>query len=131
MRQASVQRCNATVSFSVKPFYPVTANDKDLHEHFKSVARDMLGSRKILEMEPLMGSEDFSFYTEVIPGYFYYVGMEDESLGKMESGHSPYFRLNEDALPYGAALHVALATRYILENQQKSDAAKGSSHDEL
>ncbi|XP_010049575.2 IAA-amino acid hydrolase ILR1-like 4 [Eucalyptus grandis] len=140
MRQASVQRCNATVSFSVKPFYPPTANDKALHEHFKNIARDMLGPDKILGMEPLMGSEDFSFYTEVIPGYFYYVGMKDESLGKMESGHSPHYRLNEDSLSYGAALHAALATRYILENQQKSDilenqlksdAAKESSHDEL
>ncbi|KAI3421697.1 M20_dimer domain-containing protein [Psidium guajava] len=130
-RQASVQRCNATVSFSAKPFYPVTANDKALHEHFKSVAQDMLAPHKVLGMEPLMGSEDFSFYTEVIPGYFYFVGMEDKSLGKMEFGHSPYYRLNEDALPYGTALHAALATRYILENQQKSDAAKGSSHDEL
>ncbi|KAL3747339.1 hypothetical protein ACJRO7_016166 [Eucalyptus globulus] len=131
MRQASVQRCNATVSFSVKPFYPPTANDKALHEHFKNIARDMLGPDKILGMEPLMGSEDFSFYTEVIPGYFYYVGMKDESLGKMESGHSPHYRLNEDSLSYGAALHASLATRYILENQQKSDAAKESSHDEL
>ncbi|KAI5320260.1 hypothetical protein L3X38_039968 [Prunus dulcis] len=85
-RQASVQRCNATVLFNErdKPFYPVAVNDKNLHEHFRNVA-----------------------------------------------GHSPFFRVNEDVLPYGAALHASLATRYLLENQPKSTLPKGSFHDEL
>ena len=132
-KQASVQRCNATVIFNEveKPFYPVTVNDKDLHEHFLKVAGDMLGTQNRLEMQPLMGAEDFSFYGEVIPGYFFFLGMKDETQGQFESGHSPYFRVNEDVLPYGAALHASLATRYLLEKQPKPNPPKGSFHDEL
>ncbi|KAI3421696.1 uncharacterized protein J3R85_011887 [Psidium guajava] len=140
-RQASVQRCNATVSISSMAFYPVTAIDKALHEHFEIVAQDMLGPRNFLEMKPLTGSEDLLVYSEVfrltstlsgcILAYFYFVGMKDESLGKMEAGHSPHYKLNKDALQYGAVLHAALATQYILENQQMSVTAKGSSRDEL
>ncbi|KAK9266632.1 hypothetical protein L1049_021743 [Liquidambar formosana] len=131
--QASVQRCNATVDFHAndRPFYPVTVNNKDLHKHFQNVVGDMLGAHNIIEMQPLMGGEDFSFFAEEIPGYFFYLGMNDETLGQLESGHSPNFKVNEDALPYGAALHASLATRYLLENQPKSTLPTGSVHDEL
>ncbi|KAL9443697.1 hypothetical protein AB3S75_016966 [Citrus x aurantiifolia] len=131
MKQASVQRCNATVTFDDKSFYPVTVNNKNLHEHFQKVAADMLGIQNIKENRPLMGTEDFSFFAEAIPGYFYYLGMNDETKGKFEAGHSPYFRVNEDALAYGAALHASLATRYLLENQPKTTLVSGSLHDEL
>lgn len=129
--QSSVQRCNATVHFN-DPFYPVTANNKDLHKHFQNVAGDMLGTQNIKEMPLVMGAEDFSFFAEAIPGYFYYLGMKNETRGQLELGHTPYYTVNEDALPYGAALHASLATRYLLEYQQPIiTAPKESLHDEL
>lgn len=76
----------------------------------------MVGAKNIIEAKPRMGMEDFSFFAEAIPGYFYYVGMLNESQGHLESGHSPYFKVNEDVLPYGAALHASLATTYLLEH---------------
>ncbi|KAG6723472.1 hypothetical protein I3842_03G209400 [Carya illinoinensis] len=137
-KQASVQRCNATVTFNAndhqKPFgiCPVTVNDKDLHEHFQKVAGNMLSAHNVLEMQPVMGAEDFSFYAEVIPGYFFYLGMKNESKGKFELGHSPYFMVNEDALPYGAALHASLVTSYLQENKPKPNQPKSVSfRDEL
>lgn len=106
-------------------------NDKDLHEHFQIVARDMIGSQKVSIMQPLMGSEDFSFYQEAMPGYFYFLGMKNETLGKLESVHSPYFTVNEDALPYGSALHASLALRFLLDFQPKISSSVGKQHDEL
>ncbi|KAE9448736.1 hypothetical protein C3L33_19364, partial [Rhododendron williamsianum] len=100
-RQAAVQRCNATVNFD-DPFFPVTVNSEELHQYFGNVARDMLGENSIIEMKPLMGSEDFSFFAEVVPGYFYYVGMQNETQGQLQPGHSSFFTVNEDVLPYGA-----------------------------
>ncbi|PNX88208.1 IAA-amino acid hydrolase ILR1-like protein, partial [Trifolium pratense] len=64
--QAGVHRCNATVD--VKPGYPPTVNNGDLHEHFVKVAVKMLGINKVDSfMTPIMAAEDFSFYQEVIP----------------------------------------------------------------
>ncbi|KAG5104190.1 hypothetical protein JHK82_041160 [Glycine max] len=106
--QAAVQRCNATVNFldDEKPFSPPTVNNGDLHGYFESVAGSLLGVNNVKEMQPLMGSEDFAFYQEVFPGYFFLLGMDNASNEHLESPHSPYFKINEDALPYGAALHV-------------------------
>ncbi|KGN66199.1 IAA-amino acid hydrolase ILR1-like 4 [Cucumis sativus] len=131
--QAKVQRCNATVEFNEdqKPFFPVTVNNHNLYKHFRTVAVDMLGTKNILDMQPLMGAEDFGFYGEVIPGLFYFLGMKNETVGKFEQGHSPYYIVNEDVLPYGAALQASIATRYLLEHSPKSTSTKEHSHDEL
>ncbi|KAH9622614.1 hypothetical protein KSS87_002663 [Heliosperma pusillum] len=129
--QAAVQRCTATVNFSEGALYPPTTNDDDLHTFFTRVATDMIGSRNVKEAPMLTGSEDFSFYQEVVPGYFFFVGMKNETLGKTGSEHNPMFVVNEDALPYGAALHASLAVRYLLENGIKSPTQERKKHDEL
>lgn len=134
--QAAVHRCNATVDFlhGVKPFYPPTVNNADLHEHFVNVAVNMLGIDKVDSvMTPYMGSEDFSFYQEVIPGYFFMLGVKNASHKRFESLlHSPYLEINEDGLPYGAALHASLAASYLLKHQRDTvPGVERKYHDEL
>ncbi|XP_027167965.1 IAA-amino acid hydrolase ILR1-like 4 [Coffea eugenioides] len=131
--QAAVQRCNATVNFlsTEKPFFPPTVNNKDLHNHFLKVASDMVGTANVKEMQPLMGSEDFSFFQEVIPGYFIFIGVKDEKNTKPASVHSPFFKINEDALPLGAALHASLAIRFLLESNAETPLLNQKLRDEL
>ncbi|CAN1217959.1 IAA-amino acid hydrolase ILR1-like 4 [Linum perenne] len=127
--QAAVQRCKASVDFLEQD--PPTVNDKGLHDYFRTIAGDMLGANKVSEMQPLMGAEDFSFYQEVIPGYFFFLGMYNETQKRLELEHSPFFEVNEAALPYGAALHASLATQYLLDFESKSPGLEQKYHDEL
>ena len=90
-----------------------------------------MGAQNIKDMPPILGAEDFSFFAEAIPGYFF-LGMKNETKGHLESRHSPYYILIEDSLPYGATLHSSLATRYLLEYQKPIPTwPKKSVHDEL
>lgn len=131
VRQSAVQRCNATVNFftNEKPFFPPTINDRKLHNYFEKVAGEMLGANKVKDMQPLMGSEDFSFYQEAIPGYFFFLGMMAENEEKPASPHSPFFKVNDDALPLGAALHASLATSFLHEIHSETNFQL--KHDEL
>ncbi|XP_039116050.1 IAA-amino acid hydrolase ILR1-like 1 [Dioscorea cayenensis subsp. rotundata] len=132
--QAAVQRCNATVDFlkERQPFFPVTVNSNDLHEHFEKVAGELLGSSNILDRVPLMGSEDFAFFTDAVPQtYYYFVGMQNHSHATLAPAHSPYFQINEEALPYGAALHASLAFQYLSESHTSSPVGEKKFHDEL
>ena len=126
--QAAVQRCNATVNFS-RNYYPPVVNDGDLHKHFLKVAGDLLGGNNVLEGPQFMTSDDFAFYQESLPAYYFALGLNSDPSESRASVHSPYFRVNENALPYGAALHASLATSYLL----KYDGAvvEGKNHDEL
>ncbi|GAU42223.1 hypothetical protein TSUD_351330 [Trifolium subterraneum] len=134
LRQRIEQVCNA-VDFldEVKPAYPPTVNNGDLHEHFVNVAVNMFGINKVSVMTPTMGAEDFSFYQEVIPGYLFFLGMKNaEHEQFVPSLHSPYLKINEDGLPYGAALHASLAANYLLKHQQDIvPGVEGKYHDEL
>ena len=102
-----------------------------MHDFFRVVASDVLGTDKVKDMQPLMGSEDFAFYQEKIPGYFFFVGMQNETRKQLQSPHSPYFEINEDVLPYGAALHASLAARYLLEFRPQVTLPEENDHDEL
>ncbi|CAD5174151.1 unnamed protein product [Musa acuminata subsp. malaccensis] len=131
--QASVQRCSASVDFLNKdrPFFPVTVNSKDLHGHFQKVAAKMLGVSNVVDRKPVMGAEDFALFGEVIPAaYYYFVGMVNETQGPMYPAHSPYFTINEAALPYGAALHASLAMSYLSEKHTPLSSTE-KVHDEL
>ncbi|CAH8320128.1 unnamed protein product [Eruca vesicaria subsp. sativa] len=132
-KQAAVHRCNASVNLTPngKEPLPPTVNDVDLYKQFKNVAIDLLGEESFVEASPIMGGEDFSYFAEAIPGHFAFLGMQDEAKS-YASAHSSLYRINEDALPYGAAIHASMAVQYL-----KDKASKGSSdtpkdfHDEL
>lgn len=117
VEQASVYRCSAEVDFFEKEYtiYPPTVNDDRMYEHVKKVSMDLLGASNFREVPPMMGAEDFSFYSQVVPAAFFYIGIRNETLGSTHTGHSPYFMIDEDVLPMGAATHAAIAERYLLE----------------
>ncbi|XP_011011908.1 PREDICTED: IAA-amino acid hydrolase ILR1-like 6 [Populus euphratica] len=118
VEQASVFRCSATVDFfeNQSTVYPPTVNDDLMYEHVRKVAIDLLGPANFRVVPPMMGAEDFSFYTQVVPAAFYYIGVRNETLGSIHTGHSPYFMIDEDVLPIGAATHATIAERYLIEH---------------
>lgn len=115
--QASVFRCSATLDFfeDKDTIYPPTVNDNTMYEHVKKVAGDLVGTTNFKVVPPMMGAEDFSFYSEVIPAAFFYIGIRNETLGSIHTGHSPHFMIDEDVLPIGAATHAAIAERYLYQ----------------
>lgn len=118
--QARVFSCSATVDFFEKEstIYPPTVNDEKMYEHVRKVATELVGPTGFTVVPPMMGAEDFSFYSEAVPAAFFYIGIMNETLGSIHTGHSPYFMIDEDVLPIGAATHAAIAERYLNEHTQ-------------
>ena len=56
-----------------------------------------------------MGGEDFAYFAQRAPGLLVRLGIRNEALGIVHSGHSPQFRIDERALPVGIATLVAFA----------------------
>lgn len=111
-------KCSATVDFFEKEstIYPPTINDDKMYEHVRKVATELVGPTGFTVVPPMMGAEDFSFYSEAIPAAFFYIGIMNETLGSTHTGHSPYFMIDEDVLPIGAATHATIAERYLNEH---------------
>jgi IAA-amino acid hydrolase len=116
--QSKVYKCSATVDFFEKEsIYPPTVNDELMYEHVRKVASDLVGPTNFRVVLPMMGAEDFSFYSQVVPAAFFYIGTMNETLGSTHTGHSPYFMIDEDVLPVGAAAHASIAERFLNEHR--------------
>lgn len=100
------------------PLYPAVVNDERLHQHVQKVGRLVLGPENVKVDNKVMAGEDFAFYQELIPGVMFSIGIRNEEVGSIHSPHSPYFFLDEDVLPIGAALHTALAEIYLDDHQR-------------
>nr|XP_043639222.1 IAA-amino acid hydrolase ILR1-like 4 [Erigeron canadensis] len=116
--QASVYRCSSVVDFEgmEHPTVPPTINDERIYEHVLKVASMIVGKQKVERTPPFMGSEDFAFYLEKVPGTMAFLGMRNEKAGIIHSPHSPYYEVDEDVLSTGSACHAAFAYTYLLLN---------------
>lgn len=107
---AIANRCEAEVTFPGHD-YPPTINDADCWELGKSVGKEILGFDKVIDMPPIMGGEDFAYYTEKVPGCFAFLGVSNPDIEAIYDVHHPMFKVDEDALPLGSAIHVSSALK--------------------
>jgi len=105
---AKANRCIAEVTFPGNDF-PPTVNDGDCWELGRISAGEILGEECVSEMGSIMGGEDFSYYTQVIPGCFSFLGVGNPEIGAVYGVHHPKFKVDEDALSLGTAIHVNTA----------------------
>ena len=90
--------------------YSAVVNDEALYHLFKKITAETLPDVIIEEMEPIMGAEDFSAYSTIAPAFYSCVGAKPDGEEYFEH-HHPKFKLDEDALVIGTALHIAFALR--------------------
>ena len=105
---AIANRCTAEVTFPGNDF-PPTVNDGECWELGKISAGEILGEESVSEMGSIMGGEDFSYYTQVVPGCFSFLGVGNPEIGAVYGVHHPKFKVDEDALSLGTAIHVNTA----------------------
>ncbi|KAG6500591.1 IAA-amino acid hydrolase ILR1-like 1 isoform X1 [Zingiber officinale] len=119
--QAAVYRCAAETEFSNagEPLIPPTVTDGRVDEYAQEVARELLGSDKVEIAPRVMGSEDFAYYLERVPGTLLLLGTKNEGIGSVHPAHSPYFTIDEDVLPIGAAIHAAFAHHYLIKSAKR------------
>ncbi|KAJ8773790.1 hypothetical protein K2173_008253 [Erythroxylum novogranatense] len=113
--QAAVHRCTSEIDFEGRehPILPPTINDARIYEHARRTSVSIVGEENI-EVPPIfMGSEDFAVYQDKVPGAFFFLGVGNERLGCTHPPHSPYFKIDEDAFPIGAAMHALFAHSYL------------------
>lgn len=115
--QALVHRCTAEIDFTGRehPTLPPTVNDEVLYKRVTQISTHILGENNVKLSPTLMGSEDFAFYQEKTPGMFVFLGIGNEKMGSTQPAHSPYFAVDEDVLPIGAAIHAAFASSFLLD----------------
>ncbi|MFD5213938.1 M20 family metallopeptidase [Microbacterium sp. NPDC058345] len=89
-----------------------TVNDASAVEHARTTLRELFGEERVWEtVNPVMGSEDFSFVLEQVPGAFLFLRATpaDVDLDTAAPNHSPYVLFDDAVLADQAAALASLA----------------------
>ncbi len=106
----------ATAEVEIEAGYGVTINDAAFTDLVTSVATGLLGADVVrLEAVPDMGAEDFSYVLQRVPGAMAHLGGRpaDVEEATAPQNHSNRVVFDEAAMAVGAALHAAVALRYL------------------
>ena len=100
------------VEFDVGGFYPVTFNNEDLVERFSPTLREATNNKFYINNSPSTGAEDFSFFSQEIPGMYFWLGVNAPGVMEAAGNHSPYFVVDDGALDEGLKSLVYLVLDY-------------------
>ncbi len=90
--------------------YPATINSRDEALFGQRVAEEVAGPENVIaDLDPSMGSEDFSFMLQQRPGAYFRIGQGNPDGSCLL--HNTRYDFNDAILPLGAALFVRLAER--------------------
>ena len=96
-----VESMGAEIDLKIDVGYPTVDNDPAFTETAWHQANIYMGKENVKETEIRMGAEDFGYYTQVIPGCFYRLGVRNEAKGIVHNVHTPKFDIDERAIETG------------------------------
>jgi amidohydrolase len=99
-----VEGMGAELDLHIDIGYPAVDNDPVLTETAWQLADEYMGKENVLQTEMRMGAEDFGFYTQLIPGCFYRLGVRNEAKGIIHNVHTPQFDIDERAIETGMGM---------------------------
>jgi amidohydrolase len=98
---------------------PVTFNDPALAAASTAALKAVFGD-KVFTPQLQMVSEDFSYYQQQIPGFYFFVGVKNEAKGITAMWHTEFYEMDEAALPIGVRALSSVALDYLLKAQYMS-----------
>ena len=101
----------AEIDFRVDVGYPTVDNEPIITEAAWLLADEFMGKENVEETEKRMGAEDFGYYSQVIPGCFFRLGVRNEQAGIVHNVHTPLFNIDEKAITHGVGMMAWLGVR--------------------
>ncbi|MDQ0353075.1 amidohydrolase [Alkalibacillus filiformis] len=77
---------------------PSMYNDPLETERIRQLGVEVFGEDHTVEAEPLMGSEDFAYFQEEVPGVYFILGGGNPEVGAEYPHHHPMFNVDERAI---------------------------------
>jgi len=104
---------DATFTFNWNGRAAVVYNDPELVGETLPTMKQVLGEANVKLLPPFMIAEDFSSYQQVVPGFFYFLGVGNKSKGITAGWHTPEFDVDEDSLVVGAKVMTNILVDYL------------------
>ncbi len=109
------ESAGATADVVIEKKTPVTYNDPALTEKVVASLQKAAGAQNVVRINAVTGAEDFAFYQQKIPGFFFFVGAmpPDQDPGKVPAHHTPDFMIDERGFITGLKAMLDLTADYM------------------
>lgn len=105
-------KCEVSISHG----YPYLENNPELTRRIRKAAEEYVGKENVVDIDLTLGSEDFAYYSHVVPASFYRLGTGNAAKGITAYVHSPHFDIDEDALKLGPGLMAWMAIQELMHS---------------
>jgi amidohydrolase len=109
------ESAGAKAVVSIEKPYAVTVNDPGLTERMLPSLRRVVGEGNLILRSKTTGAEDFSFFAQKAPGFFFFLGGSPKGtdLARVAYNHSPRFYVDESALLIGVRALTQVTMDYL------------------
>lgn len=94
-----------------------TINDEACAVLARKTAASLVGEENVVSIPPSTGGEDFSYFSNIVPGVMVKLGTGNKEKGTDYPHHHEKFDVDEDVLDTGTAMYVQFALNYLNENR--------------
>ncbi len=124
MRQMIIRRMNEMVPAIAKAYggeatitfqnnTSITYNDPTLVAKMLPTIEGIAGKENVILSKATTGGEDFSYFQEVVPGFYFFLGGKSPDEKKAASHHTPDFYIDESGLLLGVKVMSQLTLDYL------------------
>jgi len=110
----TAEASGATATVTIKNMAPVTFNDPKLTEKILPALEKASGKDKLVETVWVTGAEDFSYFHQDIPGFYFNLGGRPLTVKPEDapSHHTPNFIVDDSNLDVGVKAFVNIVFEY-------------------
>ena len=114
MSESIARGSRASCTVCINKNYPVTVNHPELTAAMLPTLKRVAGNGLLL-IDKVTGSEDFSFFQRVVPGFFFFIGVTPvgQDPAKAAPNHSPRFYVEEASLLIGVRSLAQVAADFL------------------
>ena len=91
---------------------PATINDPELGARMLPTLERVIGVENVVELDPTMGGEDFAYFANEVPGFYFRLGQVLPG-GSSGGHHTPDFQADNSAVPVGIRAMSNLLLDYL------------------
>jgi amidohydrolase len=111
----------AVAEVTIDAGYPALVNDHAATDYLRRVAAAN-DAAVAVDIDPVMGAEDFAFYAQRVPASFYALGIRPVGRVSCPSLHQPDYDFPDDAIRVGVGMHVEIVRRFWRDGPQSHPA---------
>ncbi|MEB8347393.1 amidohydrolase [Flavobacteriaceae bacterium KMM 6898] len=114
-KTAELNGAEAIVELPYSSHYPVTFNNIELTAQMLPSLKSAAGEANVILVPAETGAEDFSFFANEVPGFYFYIGglPKGKDPKTAASHHTPDFFIDESGFIVGVNAMVNLVTDYM------------------